>query len=275
MAFAVDIDGVSRIKVDAKRDALRFPAETFDLAAEERRGPLLVIATQSPDARPLAVRDRHNASLMWGKVNLKCQFVSPSVAVQIVCLGGQLFRLQNRGVFFHGACVACRHDHRTRFEVQCGFADFCDRNGDVRRTPGIRTRVGDGHLNILDLLRPASRTYEKGRDEPQHSKIGRAHCFLARLKNKNEDFQKRTQEMWSSRQGVNTSMTSESSIADAPCSTPPRTTKLSPVQTSTVLPWQVTLRCPCTTYTTCSCGWLCTVPTQPFTISCSARNNLS
>src|SRR5260370_9509229 len=99
-------------------------------------------------------------------------------------------------------------------------------------------------------------------------------CFPTAIRQADQPT-KTSQRMYSSLHGVNTSTTRESSIADAPCSTPPRTTKVSPVRTSTVLPWHVILRCPCMTYTTCSCGCLCTVPTQPFTISCYARNSLS
>src|SRR5882724_9445599 len=64
------------------------------------------------------------------------------------------------------------------------------------------------------------------------------------------------------------SSTSESSCAEAWCTTSPGTRKLSPAFASKSPPGYSKVRWPRMIYTICSCGWLCLAPTQPFFILC-------
>src|SRR5258708_3349417 len=92
-ALAVKIDGVSGIKVDPERHALRFPSETLDFRAEKRRRSLLVIAAQTPDAFLIAIGNGHDARLMRCKINLKRQFIPFAVSIEIIDLRWKLLRL--------------------------------------------------------------------------------------------------------------------------------------------------------------------------------------
>src|SRR5262249_19845579 len=104
------------------------------------------------DAILRPIRNRHDPRLVWPEIDLKCQLVSLSVAVQIVDLRRELRGLQRCGIFIDCGCVRCGVNHRAWSEVWRDASDLRDRNDHIGCRSRLRTRIVNGKFDALNAL---------------------------------------------------------------------------------------------------------------------------
>src|ERR1035437_1324843 len=81
-AFAVDIDGVALVEVDAPGNVLGFPSQALIARVELHGSTRGIFAAQSLDGGLVAIRDGHDARLPGAEIDLGDAFVELTVAIQ-------------------------------------------------------------------------------------------------------------------------------------------------------------------------------------------------
>ena len=163
-AFAIDIDGVALVEVDAPGDEVGFPAQALIAGGELHGGARGIRAAEALDGRLIAIGDGHDARLGGGEIDLEDELVELAVAIEIVGLGGEFGGLEEARVIGERGGIGGHNDGVGGIEGRVDALELRHRQDDVlgaRNGDGI----GDGELDALDTRCGVERRGGQGEEE--------------------------------------------------------------------------------------------------------------